>query len=105
MEQYFQAQGLLLPTFHKAYWIGLQSDVWPRFYWLDNITPNPDISGAYKHWGAFVSGGRNISEPNNIAGSETCGAGNMTQSYAQAAGWADADCNLKLPFMCELRRE
>jgi hypothetical protein len=102
-ELYFQNQGLLLPTFHTAYWLGLQSDVWPKFYWVDNVTPNPEGT-AYKHWGAYVVSGRNLSEPNNLAGTETCGAGNLTQSYGQASGWADADCNLKLPFMCRIRR-
>lgn len=105
VEQYLINQGLLLPTFHTAYWIGLQSDVWPRFYWLDNITPSPDTFGAYKHWGAFMQGGKNVTEPNNLAGSETCAAGNLTQSYGQASGWADADCNIKLPFMCKIRRK
>jgi hypothetical protein len=96
--------GLLLPTFHTAYWMGMQSDVWPTFYWLDNVTPNPS-KNSYQHWGTYRVGTSTIPEPNNIAGTETCGAGNLTQSYGGASGWSDVDCNRRLPFMCTIMGE
>jgi hypothetical protein len=35
VEDYFQTLGVLLPTFHKQYWVGLTSSnqTWPTFNW------------------------------------------------------------------------
>jgi hypothetical protein len=35
VEDYFQTLGVLLPTFHKQYWIGLTSSnqTWPTYNW------------------------------------------------------------------------
>jgi hypothetical protein len=40
-------------------------------------------------------------EPNNIAGGEDCAGANATQMFEGLWGWADANCNLKFPYICE----
>lgn len=53
VELYYADQGLLLPFFHKYYWMGLQSDrrSYPKFRWLDPLTPALTLASSYKHWG------------------------------------------------------
>jgi hypothetical protein len=41
-------------------------------------------------------------EPNNISGREMCGGANATQAYEGLWGWADANCDLPMPYICEL---
>ena len=38
--QYYTSNGLLLAKSHQAYWMGLTADLWPFFYWTDNVTPS-----------------------------------------------------------------
>ncbi len=63
------AQGLVLPVFHRQYWLGLKAVQHPTFKWLDPWTKPPSGS-TYQHWGA--------KEPNNLAMNELCGVGNWT---------------------------
>jgi hypothetical protein len=102
VEGYWIKAGLLLPLFHKAYWIGAvigDEDMWPNFRWLDSL-PGPNASGVYQHWGYYMP--QNIIEPNNMFGQENCGAANASQTYSDAWGWMDINCNIRMPFMCRL---
>lgn len=45
MEQHFIDNGMLLPSFHKQYWLGLTTTSWPRFRWLDPATKPLNSSG------------------------------------------------------------
>jgi hypothetical protein len=56
-------QGFFLPSFHRAYWLGLSGDA-PKgnFSWADpSVTPQPWQPRSYSHWGAYLTpsgGGR-----------------------------------------------
>lgn len=97
----------MFTAYHTFYWMGLkyneklatmqQNTV---FTWVDQLIPGPS---KYKHWGqAVLSDGGIVPEPNNLAGDEFCGGGNVTQKYGQpvAYGWGDASCSLEFSFMC-----
>jgi hypothetical protein len=49
VESWMQASFLLLPNFHKVYWIGLKSSEfdWPLFRWLDAT------KSGFSNWGAI----------------------------------------------------
>jgi hypothetical protein len=89
--------GDLLPTYQPSYWLGLVSSAaaWPAFDWLDD-SPAP-VASAYQHWGLEMPS--ESLEPNSNA---SCAVGNYSQSADSppAFGWSDADCALRLPFMC-----
>ena len=46
VEAYFASQGYLLPSFHKAYWLGLQMRDESTFSFLD-----ASIKTSYLNWG------------------------------------------------------
>lgn len=71
-------QGLILPVFHRNYWLGLRAVQHPTFKWLDPWVKAPQPS-TYMHWGSGWAGGGGR-EPNNIAMNEFCAVGNFTQS-------------------------
>jgi hypothetical protein len=52
VEDWMQASYLLLPNFHKVYWIGLRTNEfdWPSFRWLD--ATKPPVAPSYVNWGA-----------------------------------------------------
>lgn len=66
MEGYFQSLGVLLPTYHKVYFIGLttNSTLWPKYNWTDRSLPAP-VGTTYQHWGMA---GPVVLEPNNATG-------------------------------------
>ena len=39
VEGYYIRQGVLLASYHKVYWVGLATEMWPNFYWEDNVVP------------------------------------------------------------------
>jgi hypothetical protein len=41
VEQFYISAGFLIPNYHKAYWMGLVSNLtsWPRFRWTDRSQP------------------------------------------------------------------
>lgn len=106
VEQFYISGGYLFPKFRNVYWMGLRLNgtTEPRKYtWVD---PTLEISELdqftdYMHWGS--SAGQQ--EPNNLYfPPEMCTAGNFTQTFEGAAGWADANCGMKYPIMCRLAR-
>ena len=117
VEAYFIEQGNLLPSFHKAYWLGLAaaSQQTPKpaagtpyggWRWLDFLPP-PSKS-TYTHWGTLtLSTGRGRPEPNNLVPPEVCAAANASQAFDEpsAWGWADAPCGIRLPYICKTLRE
>jgi hypothetical protein len=44
-------------------------------------------------------------EPNNIFGGEFCAGANATEAFMGLWGWADANCDLRFPYICEIARE
>ena len=106
MEQYFISSGLIIPTFHKFYWIGLSvSGLWPNFTWVDR-SPGPSEAN-YEHWGRYISTG-NEPEPNNFDyPPENCAGANYTESFGNpgAWGWADWGCDQAFTFMCKISSE
>jgi lectin-like protein len=53
------------------------------------------VGGAYQNWAT--------SEPNDDTGGEDCGVLSVFGSENRAAGqWDDRDCNIELPFLCEV---
>jgi hypothetical protein len=55
-EQYFIEEGMLLPKFHKNYWMGLRSttDAYPTFNWVDPLISGGPQPEGYNHWGTFT---------------------------------------------------
>lgn len=69
------AAGYLLPTFanHSFYWMGLTTNSWPTFKWLD-VTMAPLTPLSYNHWGRMENGMR---EPYQVCcRASGCGIGN-----------------------------
>ena len=94
-------QNILLPNFHKSYWIGTQANEPKQFNdWIDP-TVLPPLSRGYKHWG-LDSG---VLEPNNKQGLELCAVANASQAYSNGWGWSDTLCDKKFPMMCRMIRE
>jgi hypothetical protein len=112
VEIYFTELGVLLPEFHKAYWIGLQipeydiTRQWPYFVWEDG-SPPPSTAGNpsnnYANWGQMtMADGLVRDEPNNIHPPEFCGVANYTQTTAEAWAWSDQNCEDRHVFICKL---
>jgi hypothetical protein len=126
VEQWYARQGYLLPSFHRAYWMGYTnpSKDGTTWVWTDSslttlngtsgVQPDSTISGddsSYKHWGMLVQvvngASSSFSEPNNRGGSEFCAAANFSQAYGPgllpaAAGWADGSCSEQHVAMCKV---
>ncbi len=111
VESYFISAGVLLPAFHNTYWMGytipyLNPSLWPRFASLeDGSKPSNSIepSAVYSNWGIMTdSTGTAFPEPNNFHIPEFCVAANYSQLVEEAWGWADANCDSKLIFMCKV---
>jgi hypothetical protein len=56
VEAYYASMGFMFPNFHRFYWLGLNTSVWPTdglttatFRWHDE-SPGPD-NLTYSHWG------------------------------------------------------
>jgi hypothetical protein len=96
--QHFTKSGYLFPTFNSFYWIGLRTQAWPDFMFIDRA----EAMEGYMHWGTIPNG---PNEPNNINGSEFCAGANYTEYHGGAWGWSDELCTLRAPFMCKIRRE
>ena len=84
--------------------MGLQSDKsqYPKFKWLNPLTPVLSLSGSYKHWGLFMPA--NQMEPYAFNPPEYCAGGNFTETYQSAAGWADTSCDEIHISICQIRR-
>ena len=120
-------QGFLLPSFHKAYWMGYTNPIrdGTTWVWTDSTltalngtgsgsggTASASTDGStYKHWGMLVLTVNGVkssySEPNNRGGSEYCAVGDFTQAYGPGmlpavAGWADASCTDQHIAMCKV---
>jgi hypothetical protein len=54
-EQFFIENGMLLPKFHKNYWMGLRTteDNMPTFNWMDPLISGGPSVEDYQHWGEF----------------------------------------------------
>ncbi len=108
-------------TGHSLYWLGLRSRAWPTFRPLDVTLPSTTAAApsGYSHWGSYLAASinRSVSEPNGgQVPQQLCAAANFSQSYGppanagppafevngSAAGWSDALCSTRLPFMCRL---
>jgi hypothetical protein len=100
IEAAFVARGDLVPEFHQSYWLGLYTAELkpPQFMWNDQLSGKLN----WTHWGMYRTPDGNISEPNNMFGQENCGAANASQTYSDAWGWMDINCNIRMPFMCRL---
>ena len=85
--------------------MGLQSDKhnYPKFKWLDPMTPALSLSGSYKHWGLFMPA--NEFEPYAFSPPEYCAGGNFTETYQSVSGWADTSCDDIHIYICQIRRE
>ncbi len=110
VEDAYIDMGILIPGWHKAYWLGLttKSTVEPRTWrWSDPFVPYFTVE-SYTHWGTNSEG---IGEPDNANPPESCVAGNYTQRFKDGVpemgpwGWSDSSCSTKLPVMCRITRE
>jgi hypothetical protein len=103
VELYWTKKGLLLPNYHKQYWMGAAlgpDDNFPSYRWIDST---PGIPGqAYLHWGVPRGG---VPEPDGSAGDQPCVLARASLSYQNLWGWADSDCEALAAAMCEIRRE
>jgi hypothetical protein len=93
-------QGLLLPSFHRFYWFGLNTSDGSSWVQMDRT-----INTTYKSWGTFKPGPgqRAAKEPNNLFDPEYCAGANFTElipGKAPVWGWGDEQCTLLRPVMC-----
>ncbi len=112
----------------QQYWLGLATALssWPNFEWVASRMPQlpmvaappppPPATGtvdppvlppdSYTNWGALLlTNGTSLVEPNNaVSPPELCGVGNYSQVTNVTWPWADASCELQLPFMCRVTR-
>jgi hypothetical protein len=66
------------------------------------LVTSPDDAGGYTHWGASAT----TQEPDNLQGSENCGAANWTEATDDTRwGWSDVACNVGLPVICKIPRK
>ncbi len=63
---------------------------------------SPDNAGGYTKWGTSET----TQEPDNLMGSENCGAANYTESDdTMVWGWSDVGCQVQLPVICKVPGE
>jgi hypothetical protein len=93
VEAYFTAMGYMIPSFHRAYWMGWNAQNWGAWRWIDP-TAGSFSAAAYKHF--------DPDEPSNGPGLKLCGAGNYSQAFDNAWGWMTASCGAKMPFICKM---
>jgi hypothetical protein len=100
-------QGIMFPTYIKHYWIGLVANSTRfgnyNFAWSDPATP-PPTTGSYIHWGRVRPSNLAL-QPDNFYTMENCGVANYTETFVDAFGWSDCQCNLTAPFICRMSRE
>jgi hypothetical protein len=109
-------QGLFLPSFHKAYWLGLNGTLSDpaldvngttnrSWAWVDGVTPPPNIGNNYRHWGNWTVKRVVVSvEPNNFYTNESCAVANASLAYQNAYGWGDEACELNMTSICKTQR-
>jgi hypothetical protein len=97
VEQYYITYGAITPGFHKFYWMGMNTQEWPAFKWVDG-SPFLNNSLTYQHWGYFMP--QNIKEPNNLIPPELCIGANYTEAYRNTWAWADTNCGDAYPYIC-----
>ncbi len=110
VELYFISKGLLLPNYHKHYWLGYNSDsqAWPIFKPVDASVLPLTSPGAYNHFGILRFTNTSLSpvaEPNNYFGGEYCSVANKSQAYVGAWGWSDVTCGGQYVVMCMVQSE
>jgi hypothetical protein len=104
VEQLYLDAGILIPSFHGSYWIGLNTTaaMWRnRWTWVDSSSY--ELNVTYQNWGLYQPGGN--PEPNNITGSEFCAVANASQPARNAWGWSDTKCSNRNIFMCYYPRK
>ncbi len=104
-------QGLLIPKFHKNYWMGLApnwtSEAQPvPWGWIDKYQPGPD-SKVFANWGVLQDPPSEVPEPNQYTGNESCSVGNWSQAMGNPVGWgwADTNCNNTFYPLCRKQSE
>jgi hypothetical protein len=109
-------QGLFLPSFHKAYWLGLNGTLPDpaldvngttkrTWAWVDGVTPPPDQGKNYRHWGNWTVKRVVVSrEPNNFFTNESCAVANASIGYQNAYGWGDETCEQNMTSVCKTQR-
>jgi hypothetical protein len=93
VEAWFTKQGVLIPSYHQLYWLGLTTYNWPNFQTLDKSLPQPSRL-SYTHWAE--------SEPKD---GQQCAGAHVNLAYGNAWGWMDADCSSKGVALCRALSE
>jgi hypothetical protein len=104
VENFFVRSGLLFPTCHRAYWMGLAAETWPQFAYLEPTAPDMEAEDTYRNWGKFIPANF-PPEPNQLFGDENCVAANYTELNKAAWGWSDEVCEMELTSICQIPRE
>jgi hypothetical protein len=105
VEQYFIAQGHLLPTFHRSYWLALARDesllpyVVPPFRWADNSAAGP--AGNYSNWRPHPPGLAYVGYCGIAVAPEPVFA-SLNVNATAAWLWDDQVCNATHAFMCRM---
>lgn len=90
VEAFFTSAGYLLPSYHKAYWLGISALTWGNWRWTDP-TAGSFSAARYRHWGK--------GEPSNGPGLQLCGAGAASSKAAWPLGLAFS-LHVLLPHKC-----
>lgn len=88
VEQWFIRQGVLIPSFHQMYWLGLVAYEWPKFLPLDKSLPPPSRI-TYQHWA-----------DNRPNATQQCAGAHVNLASGNAWGWLDVSCSTKAVVLC-----
>jgi hypothetical protein len=105
VEQYLIAQGHLLPTFHRSYWLALARDdsllpyIVPPFRWADNSATGP--AGNYSNWRPHPPGLPYVGYCGVATAPEPSFAA-LNMNLTAAWLWDDEVCNATHAFMCRM---
>ena len=102
VEQAFIKQGGLIGAHHGVYWLGLQTQAYPEFHWLDR-TALPPSNRTYARWSP--------GEPGPQTDLNFCATANASNAWGAGAsagtapwGWQSHDCTQEAVYICEVDR-
>ncbi len=94
VEGYFLDMGVILPTFHKTYLMGLTTPQWPKFMWMDPAVPQLNTKGGCSQAaGTVMSWAASLLGDTSRTWRVTLGAANQHSSLVLVASALACGCS------------